>query len=250
MTALAEVLASPHSVAARARLLEEWKLSAHPQARLLELQLMEHRGLGFESRYRVPDEIRRILRTIEVDWKSRRPYVKGCTYELGLVAWVGMSGASFVEHGDELVREAPILVLTLDGPIDLVRVASIPALQQLRELAIVKGDWIDDAGIEHLARSPYLRELRALNVRGGSLTHRGLSALAAMDLPNLIYIDVAGNPGAETHPKVIKLDERRHIIGRAGEHLLDEAIAATALGYSGRAEWPPLDSTFLFDNDE
>ncbi len=34
-----------------------------------------------------------------------------------------------------------------------------------------------------------------------------------------------------------------------GTDLFDDAIAKTALGYSGRVDWPPLESTFLFDDD-
>lgn len=213
---------------------------------------MEHRGLGPDAWPGVPREIRRLLRDHGDEWAaSLRPRVISYSFELGLVARVGMTGDAFVDHGAAVAREAPIVALALTAPIDFAKVASSPVLAQIRELGIMEGEWLDDAAIDQLARSPYLRELRAFHVSGGALTHRGLSRLASMELPNLIYINVRGNPGAASfHPSVTRIHDKKHIIGRAGEPLLGEAIAATALGYSGQAEWPPVASTYLFDNDE
>ncbi|MGE0398348.1 MAG: hypothetical protein AB7T06_16710 [Kofleriaceae bacterium] len=248
------MIANPHSVAARVSLLDEWAQQANPQAALLELQLYEHRGLSIDDWDRVPDEIERLIREKGDGWaEPLRSYVKGFRYELGLVASVGMTGEAFVAKSDELIRTAPLVRLTLSAPLDLAKVSNKPALSQIRCLTIAGGAGIDDEGIDALTRSPYIQQLRELHVANGSLSERGILRLISLQsrLPDLIYIDVSGNPGTDiADSRVSEINGRHYIIGNAGELLLREAYAATARGYSGQVDWPPLDSTFLFDNDE
>ncbi len=164
-----------------------------------------------------------------------------------------MTGDAFLEHGERVFRQTPVVRLALSAPVDLARIATVPALAQIRVLSFARGSGIDDQGIDALTQSPWLSQLRVLQVADGSLSEIGVLHLIAMrsKWSNLIYVDLSRNPGAKiADSRVTEIDGRHYIIGNAGEPLLREAYAATARGYTGRVEWPPLDSTFLFDNDE
>ncbi len=87
MNAWDRVIASPHSIGARVELMNEWSKSGNPQARLLDLQLQRHRGLGPDTWDRVPREIKRLLREHGNEWaKPVSALLTGFSYELGLIA--------------------------------------------------------------------------------------------------------------------------------------------------------------------
>lgn len=251
MSAIDRVLSAPHSLSARSLLAKELRETDPTRARFLELQLTTRRGLGPSNWTRVPDEIRNVLRSHGREWaRPLLPFVNDYEFELGLVAIVNMSGQSFVEHGDELIRLAPLVGLAIDPPLDVGAVLRVGALRQIRRLSLLGGPWLDDAAAIALAECPYLGELRFLEVAGGNIGQTGIKALiASTTLQKVISIDVTGNPGVRTIG-VRRIENRDFIIGRAGEPLLHEAVAATALGYDGRVSWPPSEEKFLFDDDE
>lgn len=113
----------------------------------------------------------------------------------GFVDKVFLDAQSYVDHADELFRRAPIRQLVLSNAGQLVtELVRDPRLIQISVLTLAGKPPIGDAGLEAIAASPYLRELRALNVADQSIGMAGLEALSASKtLPALVYVNLNGN---------------------------------------------------------
>lgn len=250
------VIAHPHSLAAREALAEEWREANDPRAQFVSDQIDV-----YEGRYYPGDATRvnrAVIRAIEHhgrDWAGELADVStDFEFELGLVYGVAISVDTFVKRGTELIQVAPIVHVRLSPPGDPTRVADVPALAQMRSLAFGGGPTINDEVVERLAASPYVAGLRGIDLARGNITHRSVPALMRLaDQPGLIYIDVSGNPCASYIPsqRAQRYDEETYIVGDAGRSSLSEAYTALNQGYGpgGRPLWPPSLSKFSFDDD-
>jgi hypothetical protein len=192
------------------------------------------------------DEIDDLLRTHGREWAGRlAKLVNTYTFELGLIAQVTIDAATFVEHGEELVRLAPLLHLLVDAPVDLEKLCAMPMLRQISTVIFEGGDWIGDREAEIFASSPNVRGVRVAHLTGGRMTSTGLRMLSASpNLPDLVYIDVTGNPCTDRAHRGVtatEINDRYYLIGAAGLPYLDKARAAAAVSYDvfNLSEWPP-----------
>jgi hypothetical protein len=249
-----EVIAHPRSVAARRRLARNWRESGDRRAELIDRQLREHDGLGLLSMDTVPYEIDDLVEQHGREWAGRIADVTNdYGYELGLVADINIDGDKFVHHGDELVRLAPIVQISLEAPIDLRQVSATRALSQMATLYIAGGPWLNDDAVVAFADSPYVRGLRAIEFRNGQIGERGLRALAGSpNLRDVVYIDLTGNPCRGMSPdgiRSLEIMDKYYLVGDAGLPYLREAQEAAAVSYDtfGLHEWPPSDQKLSYD---
>jgi len=114
-------------------------------------------------------------------------------------------------------------------------------LRHAVNLELEAGVDVDDTMAVAIAESPSVRELRMLRLPGCSITEKGLYALAnSKNLPDLISIDVTGNPCAN-NTGVMRNDERDFYICRAGEPFLTRAQHDMLLSSDPMSlHWPPL----------
>lgn len=245
MNAFANVIANPASIAARRRLLLEWKAEGHPQARLLEISLallkpdeltLKEDDLYFSLERRLPEKHGR-------EWAGRlAEMVQDYQYYLGMISSIDISGEKFVEHGAEICAMAPILHLGLSEPMCLKEVFAMPQLQQIRTL-FLEGD-SGDSEAELMAACPYLSNLR-IGALGNRITAGGMQALAtAPSLTNVIAINVTNNPGAQAavrgHLFTMRVNELDYLMGQAAIPYYNDALREAAKGYNCETpDWPP-----------
>jgi hypothetical protein len=257
MSAFKEVLEYPHSVSARKALIAELRASGDPRADFIEDHLRKDlHELPVARTSEILRRLRRDLKQSGHQWAGRiADLTSDYQYELGLVAGVVITGATWLQHAAEIVRTAPILHLSLYGEVDLAAAAQMPQMAQMRTLAVSGGEHLNDDAAEAFARSPYILGLRVIDFAGGQMTARGLAALArSVAWDQLVSIDVTGNPGA-TEPNNERLpltviEERSYLLGGAAMPWLQKAQAAAMAGYSGRMDWPPYDIELSYDRDD
>jgi hypothetical protein len=147
---------------------------------------------------------------------------------------------------------APIVHLTISPPGGLVEIAATPALAQIRSLSTVAGPWLDDDGVVALANSPYVANLRCLELVGGQITGRGLNALASSpNLKSIVYVNLTGNPGCEERPVGMQAEivgGEYYLVGVAGLESLREAHTRANRGYDPEdVLWPPPDERLAYE---
>jgi hypothetical protein len=167
--------------------------------------------------------------------------------DLGMAVHAAMSGETFVARGEELLATAPIISFYIEPPYDLQRVLDSNVLRHAVNLELEAGVAIDDTMAIAIAQSPSVREVRMLELTGGSITQRGLSALAgSKNLPDLISIEVTGNPCARSGG-VMHNDGRDYYICDAGESFLAKAQTDMLLSSDPMVlKWPPLFDDFAW----
>lgn len=123
------------------------------------------------------------------------PLVSGWQLRRGFPELVEMTAASFLEHGQEVYRRAPVRHLILTEAAGRIgNLAASPLLARLTSLDL-SGNRIGDDGVELLLRSPYLTRIRLLGLSHTGIGPRGAEALAATTaLPQLRYVHFVGNP--------------------------------------------------------
>ena len=157
---------------------------------------------------------------------------------MGLIASVAMSGADFASKAPTLFARAPVIALFVDPPFDTAALFQTPALQQIIDLAFAKGEGVNDELAIAIARSSHARNVRELYLRHGSITSRGLDALAKSPyLENLISVDLTGNPCASRVTQI----EGDLTIPSAGEPYLASARDRAFVSSDPMVlQWPPL----------
>jgi uncharacterized protein (TIGR02996 family) len=105
------------------------------------------------------------------------------TLRHGLVAGVTMHGRSFLNHGEELFRLAPVHAVALRGSTPILReLEECPLLERLWGLDLSAIRWFGKGDVPRVL-SPRLAGLRWLDLSNGPLESAGVRALA--DLPHL-----------------------------------------------------------------
>lgn len=122
-------------------------------------------------------------------------FVREPRFIRGFVDKALVDARSYLEHGSELFRRAPIRQLVLYNVGALIMdVVKDPKLAQLVALSIDIGPTIGDSGIAAIASSPHLRNLRSLVIPDQEITPTGLDALCStVELRSLIFVNLTGN---------------------------------------------------------
>lgn len=249
--ALRQVLANPHSVAARRELARSWRACSDPRAPLIENQLDDYDGIT-EGRKRAREN-RQLIDAHGREWAGRvAELAERYRFELGLVAEITIKGDVFLAHAAELVAAAPIVHLDLEGPVDMQRLVATPALAQMSTLTIAGGPWLDDAAAEALAGAATARRLRVIDLSGGNITERGMVALArSPNLRDIVYIELTGNPcqlgGQPVDAQLV--NDRFYLMGEAAWPHMQAAHRAAVQSYDpmNLILWPPLPEMFAYD---
>lgn len=245
MNAFANVIANPASIAARRKLLLEWKAESHPQAQLLEVSLallrpdeltLKEDDLYFSLERRLPEKHGR-------EWAGRYAALFArYAYRLGLLSEIAIRGDVLVEHGVDIFAHFPILHIGLREPFCLEQVCAMPQLQHISTL-FLSGDG-GDREAQVLAACPYLTNLRMASI-GKRITAVGMQALAtAPSLTKVIAIDVTNNPGAQAavrgHLFTMRVNESDYLMGPAAIPYYNDALDEAAKGYNCETpDWPP-----------
>lgn len=118
----------------------------------------------------------------------------------GFLEGVTFTVTKFLAFAPELYKFAPIRHVDFEKitAAEMTRLARSPLLTPLVSLWLNKGDEIGDEEVEILARSPYLGNLRWLDLSFNRITVRGVEALcASTSMPQLAFLNLAGNPVPE-----------------------------------------------------
>jgi uncharacterized protein (TIGR02996 family) len=109
----------------------------------------------------------------------------------GLVQRVEMTASSFLKCADQL-RGEPVSTVKLTGASNHVKkIAACAALANVRELILYQSD-LDDADVQALAESPYLKRLHTLRLVSCGVTQPEAAALAAAPwLANVRTLDLS-----------------------------------------------------------
>lgn len=256
MTApMQDVLLHPHSITARRALAEYWAKQGDPRAPLIERQLQLRDGSFERGRFELLDDIRELLEEHGHAWAGRvADLCDSYRYELGLVAAVALPAQRFIECARDLISSAPIVHVSLRGPMDIAKLCAVPELAQISTLGLDGGEWMKDEAALAMAASPYIRRLRITRLTGGSITKRGVLALArSPNLENVISIELSGNPcEQESLPaEMLWNDGGCYLLGKNASPYLAAAhrIAARSYDPMGALQWPPLPERLAYDDE-
>lgn len=211
MTAFDRVMAQPASLAARYALLEEWKASGNPQAKLLEKQLANRLITG-ENR-RAPEaqdlrsEINQLITQHGRAWAGRvADLVSRYRFYRGLVGEVYVPGEKFFDLVPQLLALQPIQIVIVDDPWGpLEEIAKSPLLGKI---SAIQFDGAEEAFGDRcaiaLANNPAATNLVALWLGQCAIGQAGVDALAASPyLANAKYLSLRYN----------KVDPTPHVVG-------------------------------------
>lgn len=251
MDALRRVLDLPRSIDARRKLAAEWLHTGDPRSALIERQVRQHDGLGFSELGIVGREIRQLLRNHGREWAGKVADIAAhYDYELGLVAGISITGDKWLQYGAEFVRTAPIIRLHVEGPADLAAIGNTHALENICLFSVSSGPWLNDEAVEAFSKSPYISQLRGLQLIDGNIGARGTRALKDTDkLPRLVYADLTGNPAQRIGDAGGQcVNDTYFVFGPASQPYWDAAFAAAAQSYDPHGvQWPPLYSDLCWD---
>jgi uncharacterized protein (TIGR02996 family) len=151
------------------------------------------------------DEADDLLARHEEQWAAAvNPIALEWQWHRGFIEQVTLSAEAFVEQGEELLASAPIRrVRILGGPAELRLFAQCPHANALSHLDLAKGTWSEsafrvgwfrDADLLPLATSPWLRQLRSLDLAGQGIEGPFLRALVESGLfDRLERLELGGN---------------------------------------------------------
>ena len=171
------------------------------RAEFIRLQCELARGVENEELNReLEARSQAFLLAHQVEWQNELPGwdgVKWETFERGFVSSVRVdSPDAFFAHAEEIFQVAPIQTLSLHRFYsDQARaLAEMKELTHLQNLHLEDGNRIGNPGVESLAKSPYLSQLRILKLRANSIGPAGARAIAqSVNLSNLLNLDLDRN---------------------------------------------------------
>lgn len=161
-----------------------------PRGRLIRLHIEiaaldtedEERGLeldGDDRRALLASQAHRLLVEEEVAWArdwGLHP-VEICGWDRGLPN-IELPWERLWETGDDLVETVPFVSLSIRRGVDDVgRLASWPGLLALRDLTL--GDDVGDAGVIALTSSPFLSNLRSLDLSSAAVGNEGVEEIVS-----------------------------------------------------------------------
>jgi uncharacterized protein (TIGR02996 family) len=170
-------------------------LGADPRAEFIRLQLRSQgRGGSIAPRER------ELLERHRGAWLGDLAgIVENAGFSRGFVDFVAMDAKVFLTHHTALFAAAPLTDLGLNNAGGLPELFAVPELSQLRALTLTGG--LTDADASALAACHYLSGLVRLDLRHNRITRAGLDAIAASPhLRNLRGLDVSGNPVPDPRP--------------------------------------------------
>jgi len=115
------------------------------------------------------------------------------TFRRGFVAAVTVSPIQFYEHGEALLRRAPIEGFRLTAASGELDDLLGHALFRLVERLEVRGHDLGDAGVERLVRSPNRGRFAGLLLHHCGLTERTAALLREMPLDRLAHLNLGAN---------------------------------------------------------
>ncbi|MBA3459971.1 MAG: hypothetical protein H0T46_08415 [Deltaproteobacteria bacterium] len=169
-----------------------------PRGEFIALQL---RYAAFERRGTSDPEMPQILTRARVLYAEHRArwtehldaWCSKQRFSRGFVETVTLSPSDWLFGHGEITARAPVLGLRLTAADRFAEAVAHPSFESMLAL-MVGGIPIGDAGAVALARSPYVRQLRWLNVIRCGIGPAGLAALASStQLINLRWIGTAEN---------------------------------------------------------
>jgi uncharacterized protein (TIGR02996 family) len=123
------------------------------------------------------------LHSLADNWELRRGFVDSLVVQ----------APQLIEHGDTIVRLAPVaeLAVVFQRPA-LARLVACPHLAHVQRLE-AHGGMVRDDGARLLGGCPYLGGLEALVLHGCGITKAGLAALLELDLSRLRALNLGAN---------------------------------------------------------
>ena len=175
------VTSAPHDDAPR-RAYADWVRPYDPRrAKFIEMQLAWAEDSRTTRRgYSNPTE--GFLDAHADEWsRTFLKYVTRADYYRGFIEDIAIDPYIFLEYGEFLFVNAPILSVTFlrpeEGPFPLEELLASPLLARLNCI-VLKDGLVDDAAVEMLAASPHLENCLWLDLSGNVLTIRAFAALA------------------------------------------------------------------------
>ncbi|MFL5341901.1 MAG: TIGR02996 domain-containing protein [Gemmataceae bacterium] len=165
---------------------------------------------------------RELLHRHERDWVAALgDWVREWRFSRGLIEYVRVQAADFVDRGGVLLEKAAVwharlcdatnrIAAVADSPV-LPRLRALdlgfnsltaerleplfrsPAVANLESLDLGRNDQLRDAGAAALAAAPFLRGLRTLRLYRCGLSGAGAASLFAGRWPNLVELDLENN---------------------------------------------------------
>lgn len=160
------------------------------------------------------------------------------TFRRGFVAAVTVSPLQFYEHGEALLRRAPIEGFRLAAASGEFDDLLGHALFRLVERLEVRGHDLGDAGVERLVRSPNRGRFAGLILHHCGLTERTAALLREMPLDRLAHLNLGAN---DLHDAgVVRLFAapdlaRLEYVGLGGNELRPAAATVIAASPASRA---------------
>jgi len=161
-------------------------------------------------------------------------------FERGFIASATLSAGTFLQHADELFRQAPLRELCLkELQGQLAAVANCAHLNRLARLFLTFNH-LNAVDIQSLAASPHLRNLTTLNLGHNRIGDAGLTALAkSAGLPSLQQLWLAKNDIGDEGANVLAaspLLARLKTLRLNGNRLGDAGVQALAAANTMRLE--------------
>ena len=149
---------------------------------------------------RLPSLVQRqtdLLQQFQAEWaEPLRGLADGVVFRRGLLDAVSLDAATFLSHGDELFRRAPVRRVRLANAARFVaELADCPHLSQVRELDLTDAG-LGNGGVCVLTRSPHLCGVETLDLSFNGLGDAGVRHFAnAATLPRLRELVLTDNNG-------------------------------------------------------
>ena len=210
----AEVLRNPDSDEPRIAFAEAIRDTDPPRAELIRVQL--HIIQSLRANASVLDRAdgynreRQLLDKHKDAWIAPVAEVRGVKHVglmRGFPEWVGMTARDFLDQGGRLYALAPIRHLTLEDVRPCAdELFQSPLLARIRTLSLRKVQFGDDEA-RLLAASRHLGKLCWLDLGANRIGQAGLEALAASpNLPDLRVLEFADNVASDPTPQVGETD--------------------------------------------
>jgi uncharacterized protein (TIGR02996 family) len=161
-----QLVANPRDAAARAVYADALIQEGDPRGTFITLQSHLGGKLSPDKRESAKHQIKALYAAHLDKWYEPAKGWAETRWKGGFIHAVRADASDFLKNGAALVAVEPVLELTLTDADDaiLTKVAASPAIARLSSLAI--GGKYGDKGAGALAKSPHIKTLRSLNMRG------------------------------------------------------------------------------------
>jgi uncharacterized protein (TIGR02996 family) len=196
------------------------------QIELARLPQGDPRMPGLKARERA------LLKEHEQEWLgSLVQLTQDCVFRRGLVEAISIRADTFLLHGEDLLRAAPVREARLgDAWPRMGELVACPHLARLTALDL-GGSLIGADGLRALLASPHIGRLRQLGLSGTGIGSVGLDDLVEGErlLPELTALDLGGNGLSDEDAALLAaspLSARLRALELANNDLSDAGVAA------------------------